>query len=180
MRQNKTDHASFSEAIFQIWEEHKNPKNIISDIEAVEEIYNDDKIHSFFSSYFYKFDEKLELLNENVKFKTTEVNNIVLVLIKDGSIKYIKKIIEGFYAKVDEHCNLLRCKVYSAIPISSKQLDRIKKVLEKKYNKEPVISLLIDKSIISGIKIIVNDDVYDGTFANELDRIKNNIELIER
>jgi F-type H+-transporting ATPase subunit delta len=169
----------FSEAIFEIWSGHNCPKDIIKDIGILDELSNDSEIISFFSNNFYKLDKKKNFIINNMSFKTIEVRNFVFVLLEAKIFKNLKKIIQLFYKKVDEYSNVLSCQIISPVKIGNDNIKKIESILKEKYKKELIILEIIDKSLISGIKIIVNDQVYDGSYLNELEKIKSNIELIE-
>jgi F-type H+-transporting ATPase subunit delta len=59
-------------------------------------------------------------------------------------------------------------KVTSAVPIAPAQLTRLQQGLASSYGREITLNLVVDPSIIGGLRVQVGDDVIDGTVARKL------------
>lgn len=64
-------------------------------------------------------------------------------------------------------CNSYICK--KIIKWSRKKINR---KIGKKYNKKVVLNLVVDKSIIGGGIIKVNDEIIDGSIKNQISDMK--------
>lgn len=68
---------------------------------------------------------------------------------------------------------LVNVKVRSAYPLQKDQLVKIKAILNKKYNADLNIIEIVDPSLIGGISIEVNSQVYDASLRTKLNKIIN-------
>lgn len=71
----------------------------------------------------------------------------------------------------------IKLTIYSAFETSKENIEKITKTLSKKYNfiADPV-EIIIDNSLIGGIKVVFDSIVIDGTLKGKLKKIKQNSE----
>lgn len=62
--------------------------------------------------------------------------------------------------------------VTSATPLSERQLDRLKQGLAGKYGRQPSINLVIDPTLVGGLRVQIGDDVIDGSVATRLNDLR--------
>ena len=62
--------------------------------------------------------------------------------------------------------------IITAAPISPAQLDRLRAGLAKSYGRELKLNLVIDPSIIGGIRVQIGDDVIDGSVSTRLNDLR--------
>ena len=60
----------------------------------------------------------------------------------------------------------------SATPIGTAQLARLQKGLATSFGRDLAINLVVDPSIIGGLRVQVGDDVIDGTVARKLAELR--------
>ena len=66
----------------------------------------------------------------------------------------------------------------SAMPISENVKDNIKKAVAEKTGKKPNIKIFIDKKIIGGLVLKINDLTIDGSINGRIERLKNKIKTL--
>lgn len=59
--------------------------------------------------------------------------------------------------------------VYSAIPLTEAQQQRLTEILQKMYGNAVQLNLLIDPEVVGGLRISVGDDLFDATILRRLD-----------
>lgn len=100
-------------------------------------------------------------------FLTMMADNNRLALLPDLTALY--KLISEQDAKA------LSADVYSAIELSSEQLDAISASLEKRTGKSVKLSQHIDTSLLSGARIVAGDLVIDGSLKAKIARLKSEL-----
>ncbi len=63
--------------------------------------------------------------------------------------------------------------ITSAQPLTSTQLEVLKKAVEKKHGKKNTFSEIVDESVIGGVRVVVGSTQYDGTVRHQLDQIRS-------
>ena len=71
--------------------------------------------------------------------------------------------------------NLADAEVFSAVPLTQDQLEKLVKKLTGIFNKQLDIKTNVDPSLLGGIKVIVGNTVMDDTIKRKLKDIKKNI-----
>ena len=69
-----------------------------------------------------------------------------------------------------------KAEVYSARALKVDELEKISAYITEKLGVEARLENKIDKSLISGIKIVCGDKVIDGSLKSRLDALKNSLE----
>jgi F-type H+-transporting ATPase subunit delta len=62
--------------------------------------------------------------------------------------------------------------VYSAFPIDATQLPGVVASLEKRFGRKLNASVVVDASLIGGIRVVVGDEVLDTSVAARLEQMK--------
>ncbi|MBQ6819931.1 MAG: F0F1 ATP synthase subunit delta [Clostridium sp.] len=101
-----------------------------------------------------------------------ELLSFLLILIEKDRILYLREKLNEL-EKIDlERKNTVKGIVKTTIPLTEKEYENLLATLEKKYNKHIILEQIIDKSILGGIYVRVNNDVIDSTIKSKLDEMK--------
>ena len=71
--------------------------------------------------------------------------------------------------------NTLNGIVKTKFPLTEDELSKLISTFEKKYSKHIVLEQIIDKEMIGGIYVKINNDVFDGTVEYKLDKMKKSM-----
>lgn len=93
---------------------------------------------------------------------------IVHQLVLQPRGRRIGELLSSSASVVADQSGLAIATVTSAAPIGAAQLGRLQKGLASSYGREIKINLVVDPSIIGGLRVQVGDDVIDGTVARKL------------
>ncbi|MDR3595492.1 F0F1 ATP synthase subunit delta [Clostridium sp.] len=101
-----------------------------------------------------------------------ELLSFMLVLIEKGRILQLKDKLNQM-EKIDlERRNMVRGVVKTAVPLLSEELEQLKAIFEKKYDKTILFNTEIDKSLLGGVYVKVGNDIIDGTVKSKIDEMK--------
>lgn len=103
------------------------------------------------------------------------VLNLLLLLVENDRIKHLFTIAEEYSKLVDEKDNVIRGKLYSPYPLDAQILREIEGVLTERLKKKVMLTVFEDKSLIAGLKLVLDGTVIDGTIRKQLDIIKETI-----
>jgi len=86
-----------------------------------------------------------------------------------GSHRTVSVAIEEYQKVAAANRNRLVGIVRTARSLSADELGRLEVALNRQYSKAVHLNVLVDKSVIGGVKVEIGDDVIDGTVASRLD-----------
>lgn len=152
----------------------KDNQIIVKDIiKLIEENEDFEKILS--SSFIIK-EEKHNLI-DNVF--SSSINKDLLsffhVIIENNRANLFLSILKEFNSLCNEYYGVVEGLCYSAFLLDKKQIEKLEKTLSKKEGKTIVLKNKVNPSLIGGVKIVINDHVYDSTVVNKIDNIKKNL-----
>lgn len=93
---------------------------------------------------------------------------IVDHLVQQPRGRRIGELVRTAASIVADQANLAVATVISAAPISEAQLDRLRAGLSKSAGRDLQLNLVIDPSIIGGLRVQIGDDVIDGSVSTRL------------
>ncbi|MDO5495481.1 MAG: F0F1 ATP synthase subunit delta [bacterium] len=65
--------------------------------------------------------------------------------------------------------------VTAALPLSTAQVERVEKLLAERYGSNVQVHVRIDPEIIGGMRIVVGDDIVDGTVSSRLAALQRDL-----
>lgn len=97
---------------------------------------------------------------------------IVRHLMQQPRGRRIGELLRTAASIVADQAGLTIAKVTSATPIAAAQLSRLQKGLAKTYGRGLKINLVLDPSLIGGLRVQVGDDVIDSSVASKLKELR--------
>lgn len=164
---------NYAEAIFLLGEEENKLELYLNQLKEINETLKDNNellsvmLHPKVSQM-----DKKALLDKIFSDKDVAIINFLKVLIDKRRFKYTEEIVSEFINRYNEYNNIQIATVYSAKKLDEKELNGILEVLEKRTKAKIEIKNIVDKSLIAGIKVKINDEVIDNSIARKLERLK--------
>jgi len=120
--------------------------------------------------------EKIELMLELFEGKVSEdLIGFLALAIQKGRHESIIDILKYTLAKIEIHNGYLTAYITSAIPLSKEDEKLITNKLENQTGKKITLITTVDKAVIGGLFIRVNDRVVDNTVKSILHRMARDI-----
>jgi F-type H+-transporting ATPase subunit b len=63
----------------------------------------------------------------------------------------------------------------SAYPLEEEEMMQLEKMLEQQFSKKLTINTTVDRSLIAGLKIKLNDRVYDFSLKGQIDSLTSRL-----
>jgi F-type H+-transporting ATPase subunit delta len=123
--------------------------------------------------------KKKDLINRLFSDKyCPDIINFLKVLIDNDRQAIVPEIYRQFTRLTDQISNRQRIKIITSAALDKDTLKRIEKSISEKLKKTVITETEVDKSILGGIIIRIDDKLIDGSIAKDLNRIRK--KLIER
>lgn len=100
-----------------------------------------------------------------------EAKNLINILIKNHRLQILPEIARQFYILKNLQENIINVKIISAFKLSSTQLQKLDIKLSKKFNLKLNLIVEIDNTLIGGIRIIIDDQVFDTSIRTKLQQL---------
>ena len=94
------------------------------------------------------------------------------LLIKENRIKLITEIAEQYEEESQKADKILNIKIISACEIDEKQIQTIVEKYKTMYNVKSInYEIIIDESLLGGVKVMVGNKIYDGSIQTQLNKM---------
>jgi len=130
----------------------------------------------FLNHFLISKEEKKALIEEIFADHDNEsVIKFLYVIIDHDRCNILDTIIDDFLKQSNAYLGILTGYVYSAYQLDEKQLKEIEDAVSIRLEKKVILENFVDQGLISGVKIVVDDNVIDGTLKNKISLLKNSL-----
>lgn len=116
----------------------------------------------------------LEKIAQNYQFEEITTRLLKLLVEKDR-IEQLPAVAHAFQKEADIKLGRVRAIVQTAKALDEAGLQNIVNALKKKTQKEVLPEVVVDDSLIGGVRAQIGGFVYDATVKYQLERLKNNL-----
>lgn len=170
----------YAKALIELAKENDKVEIYQKQIKYVHSVIKENKeLVEFLKCFTIEPSNKKDLLNKIFRNDLDlEVMHFLFLIIDKKRINYLEKIFIEFNSECNEYRNILEGIIYSCDSLDETQINKIEESVALKLNKKVELSNIIDTSLIGGIKVVVNDTVFDNSIANKMQSLKQ--ELLNR
>lgn len=166
----------FAQAIYSLSKEENKVDEVYKDLTFVNDVLSSNKDSLLFlASPTIDYDKKNELLKKHFSNIDRNVFAFLTIVIKKHQIKYFSYIVDNYLKLSNIDKNILQGLLYTPFELDKDTISRLNEVFSKKYNKQVILKMIIDKKLIGGLKVLINDTLYDYSIENKIEVIKNNL-----
>ncbi|MFV0395718.1 MAG: F0F1 ATP synthase subunit delta [Coprobacillaceae bacterium] len=167
----------YAESLFDLAKEENQIEEYAKDMKLLLTLFNEDKtLVPFFTHVLVEDNAKLEIIDTCFKSQIQEyVCNFLKLLVKKKRIRYIKQICQSFNSLYNDYFGIEEGILYTSFDISEKEVMRIQEVIGKKENKKVKLEVIKDTDLVGGIKVVLNNRVFDGSIKNQLELMKSDL-----
>jgi F-type H+-transporting ATPase subunit delta len=102
-----------------------------------------------------------------------EAQNLVRVLIANDRLRLLPEIRALFEQARHEREGVVEAEIQTAFPMANGQLESLVADLERRFKKKIQPRVTVDKELIGGVRIVVGDEVIDGSVRGKLADMAN-------
>ncbi|BBH28041.1 F0F1 ATP synthase subunit delta [Intestinibaculum porci] len=167
----------YAESLFALAEDENAVDAYLKDMKLVDTVLESDPVFiQFFSHVLVSDDDKYKLLDQAFASSVSKyVLNFLKLLVKKRRVRYIRDIVRSFIGLCNKKLGIEEGIVYTAYPLSDAQIKDIAGAVSKKENKSIVLRQIVDQNLIGGIRVQINDRVYDDSIKNKVEKLRNEL-----
>ena len=123
-------------------------------------------------SSYKEFNEKEQIIDQVFRSIDEEMRSFIKIIVRNHRALYLIEILEEFNSLVNEYRGVKEGLVYSTIPLDEKQLLKLNEKISEVEHMPTELRNIIDPSLIGGVKVVINDHIYDGSIKHHLENMK--------
>ena len=163
----------YAEALFSLKRESSSLEESQVEVKELIKVLKENPDFSVLLSSSYKdFEEKEQIVDKVFKGVDEEIKTLMKIVVKNHRGQYLTEIFLEFNSLVNEYRGVKEGLVYSTEPLSESQLAKLNSVISEKESRPVELKNIIDPSLIGGVKIVINDHIYDGSIKHHLENMK--------
>lgn len=161
---------NYSKALFVAAKKSNTIDKVVSELDVFKQ--------NFSTSFAQELKNPVIAKNDLVKIiaEVTEkfhlgplTSNFFASIVRNRRLNLFPEIYEEFLRIVKQQKNILEVEITTAVKANQDQIDRLKKMVEKKYpGKTIFIKETIQEKILGGFQVKIGSEVIDATLKNQL------------
>lgn len=124
------------------------------------------------NSSYKEFEEKEQIIDKVFIGVDEEIKTLIKIVVKNHRGQYLTEIFENYNSLVNEYRGVIEGLVYSTEPLSESQLAKLNSATGKIETRPVELKNIIDPSLIGGVKVVINDHIYDGSIKRHINDMK--------
>lgn len=166
----------YAESLFDLAKEENAIHTYQKDIEKVQDVFEDDVFVRFFSHVSIHDDDKINILKKSFQNQISEyVLNFLMLLVKKRRMRYIRQICQHFQSLCNDYFGIKVGKLYSAYELTPQEIQKVENAMSQKEGKKVQLRMVIDESLIGGIKVEVDNRIYDDSLSYKLESLRKEL-----
>lgn len=164
----------YGEALFALGLEGNSLDKINEDLNFIREVFaKTPEYAEFLQSPSIPKAERLKSVNETFTENISEYAvSFLSILCEKGRSMLFGECAEEFKKLYEESKNVSLARVYSTVPLSDEQKERLQKKLEKQSGHSVKMECFIDETLLGGVLIDMDGTQIDGTVKRRLQELK--------
>lgn len=167
----------YGKALFEYSLENKNIDKTKEDIDLVNELLNaNPDFRKFLSSPTISINEKYSKLKTILSSEIEESTLTFLnIMIKKNAFNNFRLIHSSFIHQYNLHNGILEGKLFTSFNLTEDKVNNIATILSKKEKKKVVLSQINDPHILGGVRIYLDNKIYDFSIEKKINDIKESL-----
>lgn len=165
-------------AMFTVAKEDNQIKKYQSELKAIKSVLDTNKeLLNLFKSEFLSSEKRYQVVDKVFKQNSLAVKNFLKILIKNHRLNAYETIFHRFNTLCNEENHVLEGIIYSVNKLEENKIHEIEAALKIKNKVDVELINRIDPNLIGGIKVVIDNHIYDYSIQNELMNMKNQLKI---
>ena len=166
----------YAKALFKSAKEQNMLDQYFSMLKNLNMVLNNKDIKNILLNDSFDYKYKTSFISDILKEDSDEnFMRFISLLAENNRLSVVSEIVGLYDSYFQEEKNLKIAKIDTAFELSSEQLDSIKVVLEKRFNKKIEIEQNLDSSLLAGAVVRIDDLVIDGSLREQLRKLESQL-----
>ena len=167
----------YAEAAYKIALETKTIDEWERNLSTLSHVIVDGEVKAIIASPKISSSKTCDFLNSFLTKDNPLFSNFINIMIENKKVYFIDEVYRLYREMILNDKNITIAEVETAFPLTDNQKKLLKENLQKKYNKKIEIEEIINKQLLAGIKINVDNEVTDHSVRFKLNTMKEQITI---
>ncbi len=165
----------YAKAVFELAQQEGRVEDWRHSLTRLRELLTDPKFAAVLRNPTIAASERMRLVAESPHLVDPEATNLAKLLIESSRVRDVDAIVGEFERLADDAAGRVRATVTTAIELGPQDRDRIEHDLSMRLNKEVTLHVVVDPSVLGGLKLQYGDHIVDGTVATKLQQLRRRL-----
>lgn len=170
----------YSIALYELAEEENKFAEYREEIKSLIEVWEENpELRDFLSNQLVSKETKNEFIDSVFRGKVSDnVLNFLRLVVDKGRATYLEEILKDFDALGNEKLNIKEGTLHTAHDLTKDQIKLVEKSISERLGQTVHLKVVKDPGLIAGIKVIVNDKIFDNSIIYKLTELKNTLRKV--
>ena len=165
----------YAKAVFELAAQEGQVEQWQRRLTRVRELFDDPATAAVLANPTIPVEQRETVISGAPHVLDPEGTNLARLLIESWRIADAAEIDEEFQRLADEAAGRVRATVTTAIELATRDRDRVARELSQRLGKDVNISVVVDPSIVGGMKLQYGDRVVDASVATKLEQLRRRL-----
>lgn len=167
----------YAQALFELARDNQQIDEYANYLKVSKQLLIDDKKNNQALNHpSVSIQDRKEIIEYTFQsYVTSTFLNFLKVLVDNQRLNELGDILDAYQHLRDVQNKVCHATAYVRYPLEEKEQQKIIQKLEQQFEKKVILSIIIDESIMGGIKIVVDGKIVDATIQTEMLDLKNQL-----
>lgn len=166
----------YAESLFSLALESRQVETWQDEVKCLRKILREnEEFLNVLSSAFISLKEKEEIVDRTLRSFNSNLVALVKVVIKNHRVSEFDNILLSYNSLANEYRGVKEGLIYSTVKLDETTKEKIEAEIGKLEKSKVELIPVIDPSLIGGIKVVINDHIYDDSIKHHLDEMENKL-----
>ncbi len=167
----------YAEALFEVASELNKLEQFKQEIKAVSDVLeNEPQLKTIFQHPKLSKNEKKDIIKSIFNNRVSqEILNLCYIVVDKGRERHITDISDEYIKLSNQKMGIVEAQAVTAVPMDEEEKLKLQNKLSEKLGKKVLLSNILDKNILGGVLVRIEDRVIDSSVKGRLEDIYKNL-----
>ena len=127
------------------------------------------------NSHFILKEDRVEIVDKVFASIDVDLKNFFKIIVENNRALYLLEILYDFNTLVNEYRGVKEGIVFTALSLKDEEIRNLEKTVSEIEGCPIELRESIDPTLVGGVKVAINDHVYDGTIKRQIENMKKTL-----
>ena len=165
----------YARAVFELATEQGQVEEWGQRVTTVRDLLSNPEVAAVLTNPTIPVERRMELISAAPHELDPEATNLARLLIESNRVREIEGISEEFETLADEAAGRVRATVTTAVELDHAERDKVADQLSERLGKEVRMTVVVDRTILGGLKLQYGDHLIDASVATKLQQLRRRL-----